>query len=301
MDAQRDRLAQRQAIVLHRKPLLVEPVAGLVQDAEEGGVEKVRVEMGGDAAVVRAQRGAERMGCHVQPPAVEVEADGTARLAAEGILGGDRKVAGQNRGVRPSRAMANGRHQRHQLLPQPGQHAAHVGCPLLRLVVVQQGVVGALGVADGLRLLALQADHRLQKRPERGEVVVLAGLLPRLLAQHGGAGQLLDQALRQLHLAVHAAFQVADHYGRVRGAIAGKRTFGQLTHVGDKLRIGPAAVEQAGNGRELLGPIFPGGRRQLRPLVPSQGRLDRGPDGGRSGVLANAVVDCVHAEPPSEE
>ena len=44
-----------------RQPLLVEPVARLVQDAEEGRVEELLVVAGGDAAIVRAQRGAEGM------------------------------------------------------------------------------------------------------------------------------------------------------------------------------------------------------------------------------------------------
>ena len=100
------------------------------------------------------------MGGHVEPPAVEVEADRRRRLAPEPLLGVDRETRRCSTDVfgwRPLCWIFG--HQRHQLLAQPGQHLAHVGRQLLRLVFVEQGVVGALRIAQRLGLLTLQLDH----------------------------------------------------------------------------------------------------------------------------------------------
>ena len=69
VNAQRNGLAQRHAETVRRQALFVDAVARLVQDAEEGRIEEMLVVARGDAAVVRSQRGAKRMGRHVEPPA----------------------------------------------------------------------------------------------------------------------------------------------------------------------------------------------------------------------------------------
>ena len=61
------------------EPLLVDPVAGLVQDAEERLVEELRVVAGCDAAVAGADAGAERVRGDVEPAGLEVEADARPR------------------------------------------------------------------------------------------------------------------------------------------------------------------------------------------------------------------------------
>ena len=50
-----------------------------------------------------------------------------------------------------------------------------------RLVAQQQGIVGMLGIADGVGHAALEIEHLLQVRREAGEIVGGLGLGPRLL------------------------------------------------------------------------------------------------------------------------
>ena len=101
VDAQRDRLARRQPVVFRRQALFVDAVAGLVQDSEEGGVEELFVVTGRNAAIVRPQRGAERVCRHVQPPPAEIEPDRRGRGAGEAVLHVDRKRSVKDRGVGP--------------------------------------------------------------------------------------------------------------------------------------------------------------------------------------------------------
>ena len=66
---------QRRAEVLGGQALVVEAVAGLVQDAEERVAEVVLVVARGHAHVAGAEAGAERVDADVEPAGVEVEAD----------------------------------------------------------------------------------------------------------------------------------------------------------------------------------------------------------------------------------
>ncbi len=86
MHPQRDRLTHRRAVVRRIEPLLVQAVADLVEDAEKGVGELPLVEPGGDPAVARPDAGAERVGRHVQPAALEVEADRRGHRLAEDLL-----------------------------------------------------------------------------------------------------------------------------------------------------------------------------------------------------------------------
>ena len=214
MNAQRNGLAQRQAETVRRQALLVDPVPRLVQDAEEGCVEEPLVVTRGDAAVVRPERRAKGMGRHVKPPSGEVEADRRGRFLAERLLHVDRVVAAHERGVRLAAGSANGRNQRNELFPEIGQHASDIGRQFLRLIIVQQGVVGRLPVAQRLGLLPLEFECLGQPGPKLGKVILPPGLLPGALAQDGGPGKLLDQAPRQFGLLVDQPLQPPDRDGR---------------------------------------------------------------------------------------
>ena len=98
--------------------LLVDAVAGFVQDAEERLAEMLRVVARCDPAVVRAKGHAEGMDRHVQPAPAEVEPDPAGGLASQ-----RRRPSTEYRRARIEasgrrRACADGRHQRHQLLAQ---------------------------------------------------------------------------------------------------------------------------------------------------------------------------------------
>ena len=188
-----------------------------MQNAEKRGVEKLLVVVGCDAAVVRPQRAAERVGGHVELAAIEIQSDRLGRLASEAVLHVNGKLAVQHRGVRLPAALLDFRHQRNQVFAQPVEHASHVGRQFVRLVIVQQGVVGALRIAQRLGLLAFQLDRPLKQGAKRGKIVFLPGLLPCLLAQNRRPRQFLDQRLRQLHLLVALPLQSPNDYGRVAG------------------------------------------------------------------------------------
>ena len=136
MHAQRDGFAHRCSIVLRIEPLLVEAVADFVQDAEECIAELVLVVAGGDPAIAWPDARAERVGSHVQPPALEVKADRRRHGLAEDFLSIARIKASQHciasgiGGRRATRTVGglapgcfgDGRDQRHELaLQRPGR------------------------------------------------------------------------------------------------------------------------------------------------------------------------------------
>src|SRR5262245_12092725 len=86
MDAERDRAAQRGAVVLPVKPLIVDAVACFMQDAEEALVEMLRMIAGGNPAIARSDASAKRMGGDIEPAGAEVEADGRSRRLPENFL-----------------------------------------------------------------------------------------------------------------------------------------------------------------------------------------------------------------------
>ena len=231
------------------------------------------------------------MGRHVESAPVEIEPDGRGRLASELILYLDRKISVQSRRVRSAAAVANGCDQRHQFVAKMGQHPGQVGRQLLRLVFVQQRVVGALGVSKRVGLLAFQVDRLFQQRAKRGKIVVLPGLLPRLLAQDGRASQFLDQRLGQLDLLVILAFQSPCHGAGVAVWIGDQRTGGKFLKLLAELRIDPSLVDQPSQQGRLLGPMLAPGRRHLRPLVPAKHRLDGSQNGRAAGVLADLSIE----------
>ena len=299
MDAQRHGLARRQAEVLARQPLLVHAVARLVQDAEERVAEVALVVARGDAHVARPGAAAERVGRHVEPARVVVEADRRGDLLAERFLHVDGKLALQHR-RRPAggRCRRSACDQRRQRIAQPGEHAGHLRRRRVRLVVVEQRIVGRRRVAERRRLLPLQLEHLLQQRPEHREVVGLAGLDPHLLAERRGARQLLDERLRQPGLLVVLPPQLADDRAGVAVRIGRQRRVGQLGEPLADPRVGLPLVNFPGQKRHLLGPIRPGGRRHLGPLVPLQQPANARQQGRLAGVGAQSFDRLANALSP---
>ena len=84
VDPQRNRFAQRQAVVFGGQSLLVQAMTGLVHDGKEGRAEKLAVVAGGDAAIVRSQADGKRMHGYVEAASIEIITD---RLG--GLLGKD--------------------------------------------------------------------------------------------------------------------------------------------------------------------------------------------------------------------
>src|SRR5262249_4962424 len=125
--AERDRAADRGVLALHRQALLVEPVPGLVQDAEERRTEVVLVPAPGQAHVARAEPAAERVLRRVDPPAGKVEAEALRRLAREGELAFDREIAACRGGIGRAAGVGRGAYERHELVHELAEPARDVG------------------------------------------------------------------------------------------------------------------------------------------------------------------------------
>ena len=137
------------------QPLLVEAVADLVQDAEEGVAEVVLVEPGRDPAIARSDARAERMGGHVQPAALEVKADRGGHRLAKDLLPLARIETLEDRLARSLRGhgwystssrlapgrVGNRRDQGHKLALERLEENGQLGGPGPGLVVVEQRVV----------------------------------------------------------------------------------------------------------------------------------------------------------------
>ena len=171
---------------------------------------------------------------------------------------------------------------------------ADVRRQFLRLVIVQQGVVGRLLVAQGLGLLPLELERLGQPGLEVGEIVFPPGLLPGALAQDGGAGKLLDEAAGQLGLLVDQPLEPPDGDGRFAVRLGCQRTGcqrtgGQFRNLGDERLVGPALVDHAGKQRRLVGAVLGLGGGHHRSLVPFQDGADGGQERGLTDVLTDFV------------
>ena len=175
VDAERDRVAHRCAVVLGVEPLVVEAVPGLVEHAEHGVAEVVGLVADGDPAVARPDPGAERVRRGVEPPAVEVEADRRGHRLAEDPLAIDR-IAGrvpQQRRIGPDPAPEDRLDQRDELAPQRREEPRDLDAGGARLVFVEQGVVGDRPAPHARGLALLQVDDLFEPGPEVEEVVLL--------------------------------------------------------------------------------------------------------------------------------
>src|SRR5262249_6198373 len=150
------------------------------------------------STIAGADAAAERVHRRVEPARGEIKPERRRRGLAEHDLSIDREVAMQDVLVRLRRTADDLVEQWHQLTPDIRADTAHLAAGRPRFIFVEQGVVRALAVADRFRLLTLQIDDLLQPRRERGEVVLLAGLLPDVLGPRRHACQLFDEAGRDL-------------------------------------------------------------------------------------------------------
>src|SRR5262245_20167225 len=122
--------------------------------------------------------------------------------------------------------------------------------------------------ADRPRLAALKVDDFLEPRPEAGEVAGGAGVGPRLLRLRGDAGHFLDEFRRKLDGAIVGA---AD-FAYIRRGVGVELLALDLAEEFANLRVGDAFVAEAGEQRELLGPVGGAVARHVGTLVPAQHR-----------------------------
>ena len=182
MNSQRQILARRQTVVFFPQPLIVNAVSCFVQNAEKRAGKPMLVVPRGDSAIERTHAFAKRMGRYVKPAALELETDALGHVLAEASLHVDRIVSLEQRAVGAAGTISNCGDQRRQLFPQTLEDSFHVRRDLARLVAVEQRVVGTFREAQCVSFFSLQVDYRFQDRAKGLEIVVLASLLPALLA-----------------------------------------------------------------------------------------------------------------------
>src|SRR5581483_9229733 len=137
MDAQRDGAAHGRAEMLGVEALVVDAVAGLVQDAEEALVEETRIVACGESAIARADAAAEGMGRDVEPAGAKVEADSRGCRLAKELLPLDGKVTLQNIAAWLLLRRGDGGNKRHQVLAQSGKDVGNLGRCGARFVFVK--------------------------------------------------------------------------------------------------------------------------------------------------------------------
>ncbi len=184
VEAQADGLPHRGGVVLGVEALLVHRVARLVDVGEEGGADVVLVVAGGDPHVVDGSRG-EGVGGLVQAAPLPVVADVAHHHDAELLLLLQWPGLGQDALVRVHVRVDYLLDDGDQPLSQVGEHHLHVLGAGARLVLVDEGVVQVVLVADVLGHLDLQLDHLLEEGGEVGVVVVRPRLLPSLQGDRG--------------------------------------------------------------------------------------------------------------------
>ena len=250
MDSGRDARADHRARERRVDLALVEPVAHLVERAEDAG-ERVLREARRDSHVGRRDRSEERMDGLVQAPVLVVEPERAQHLQRERALLGRRKRRGElrRRGTRGERL-----DQRHQPLAQAAEDRADLGGGHLRLVAVEQGVIGVLGLREARRVAPAQLDVSLQVRGECREVGLGAGPLPRGCALCRGSREvgceLGGHAPRTVTVAAHDA--------------------------GDRRVLLARGVEQLAErlvGQPLVGDALDRGHRLAALLCPARGHL----------------------------
>ena len=160
----------------------------------------------------------------IHPAAVEVEPDGARHRLGEDALAVDRdsRAAGPNRVPRrplDETCCTSGTSSRRR----SAKSAADLRRGHARLVVLQQGVVRGLRVADRLGLLPRERDLALEPGAEPLVVRALPRVGPGPLGQGGHPGTLLDQPPGEAPLAVVLAAQLAD-VDRDRGSGSATRS-----------------------------------------------------------------------------
>jgi hypothetical protein len=176
-------LAKGRAELGFGETLVVEAVAGLVEDPVEGDHEVVFVVAGGHAGIAWAEARAEGVGTGVEAPGVNVEPDFRQKELEEFLLIGAGVVASESftgGGLRQGESFFGyGNEARAKF----GKKRSNIASQPTRFVAFEESIVGLVGVAPEVRHLAGEGEKFFEVWGKGGEVRVFAGIDPR------GAGE----------------------------------------------------------------------------------------------------------------
>ena len=283
--AERDRAAERAARQPVRDAGLVEPVPELVQRAEVRAREVVQVVARGDADVAGRDPLRERVRRDVQAPAVRVEADALEHVHHRAALVLDLVRAAEHPSRRRRLAGRGAGDQRHEPVAELGEQRPQRRGRHARLEVVEQDVVAVLEAREAVDVALSQLEMARERVAEAREVRCGARLLPRRLAERGGAAQLRGEAGRDAHRLLEVAPQLA-HEAHVVGVRVLLRAPGlERVEQPAELGIGQALVRDGLERRRLVAAGGRAVRRHHRVLVPEQQRVDVAEVGQDRGAL----------------
>ena len=247
-------------------PLLVQPVAGLVDRGHERAARVARRDTRRETDVVRTGARCERMRRAILPPGLHVEAEVADHALGERELRLGRELPCEERhvGTRPICDLGDERNelvaQRVQQRLEPSE--AHVG-----LERVEQRVVPVSVMPERIGLLLLERDDPLERRTERGEVASRARALPDLEALGLCHRELAHEVGRHLHRAVAVASRLAEArpLSLVERVACRLRLLDRLSERG----VDHTLVQQRCQGRRLVGARLGALRGHHHLLVPA--------------------------------
>ena len=145
-------------------------------------------------------------------------------------------------------------HQRHDRLFELGEHRLQLLRRHAGLSAVEQRVVGAVLVSDGVGDPTIELDVLFEIRREQAEVLVVARLLPDRPGGGTGACDLRHEVGRKLACLVVVAARDPDEAGFVGVERPAAELVLELAQQPADLVRGEANMGQAEQGRKLLGP-----------------------------------------------
>ena len=264
--AQGGAVRERSAFIREVYAAFVERVTRLVHGAEQGRVEEFLIEARGDTHVVDAEGGAERMRGLVLAVFVPVKTKGGDNLLAEGTLFGFGKFQVQE-GVVHLLLFGNGLNEPHLFLAKFGKDGLNFSSLHAGFVIVEQGVVGMVGLWEEANVAAGEVHHFGKVRLEDGIVGLGAGFHPALVRGGRDLGLLGHELGRDARPLIVLAARNLDEREFVRFGMVGILEFvKQFTH----FCIREFFVGDLAERAHLLAARFRAAARHVGLLVPAE-------------------------------
>ena len=244
-------LAQGGTDLRFGETLIVETVAGLVEDAIKGDHKVGFVVTGGHAGIARAKARAEGVGAGVEPAGSRIESDFGQESLEEFLLVGARVVTAK---VFTGWVRGNGKSffgDRDQAGAKFGKERSDIAGEPTWFVAFEEGIVRLVGVAPEVGHLAGEGEKFFEVGGKGGEVGIFAGLEPSGAGEADGEFVFFNQFGGDAGGAVVVVPPTGDGGGF--GRVGGKRNvFARVEPMGD-VGVGGEAVGDAGEERGLFG------------------------------------------------
>ena len=244
-------LAQGGTDLRFGETLIVETVAGLVEDPVEGDHEVGFVVTGGHAGIARTKARAEGVGAGVEPAGSRIESDFGQEGLEEFPLVGARVVTAK---VFTGRVRGNGKSffgDRDQAGAKFGKERSDIAGEPTWFVAFEEGIVRLVGVAPEVGHLAGEREKLFEVGGKGGEVGVFAGFEPSGAGESDGELVFFDQFGRDAGGSVVVVPPTGK--GGSFGRVGGKRNVFALVEPMGDVGVGGEAVGDAGEEGGLFG------------------------------------------------